>query len=69
MSDGGRRVPRPLALARTGRTLRCCLQARGHLHAFPGRRLCAPGAAADPAVRLPQKMNVHLVIIIIVHCF
>eukprot|EP00959_Pyramimonas_sp_CCMP1952_P196875 4116433-Pyramimonas_sp.AAC.1 len=39
-SDGGRRVPRPLALARRGRPLR--------------RRLCAPGAAASPAARLPQ---------------
>eukprot|EP00959_Pyramimonas_sp_CCMP1952_P438034 9170348-Pyramimonas_sp.AAC.1 len=39
MSDGGRRVPRPLALAPTGRKLR--------------RRLRAPGTLASPAARLP----------------
>eukprot|EP00959_Pyramimonas_sp_CCMP1952_P093876 1963962-Pyramimonas_sp.AAC.1 len=33
-SDGGRRAPRPLALAQTGRTLRFCQQARGNLHSF-----------------------------------
>eukprot|EP00959_Pyramimonas_sp_CCMP1952_P031036 650971-Pyramimonas_sp.AAC.1 len=49
MGHGGRRVPWPLALARACRTL--------------GRRLCAPGAAADPAVRLPQKKNAHLIIL------
>eukprot|EP00959_Pyramimonas_sp_CCMP1952_P195885 4095205-Pyramimonas_sp.AAC.1 len=30
MSDGGRRAPRPAALAQTGRTLRCCHQVRGN---------------------------------------
>eukprot|EP00959_Pyramimonas_sp_CCMP1952_P226676 4739627-Pyramimonas_sp.AAC.1 len=40
ISDGGRRAPRPLALAPTGRTLR--------------RRLCAPGTVASPAARLPR---------------
>eukprot|EP00959_Pyramimonas_sp_CCMP1952_P113586 2374272-Pyramimonas_sp.AAC.3 len=61
MSDGGRRAPRPLAPAQTGRTLRCCLQARGHLHIFPRRRLRAPGAAVGPAARPPQKMIAHLI--------
>eukprot|EP00959_Pyramimonas_sp_CCMP1952_P186109 3891822-Pyramimonas_sp.AAC.1 len=54
MSDGGRRVPRPFALAQTGRTLRFCRQVQGNLHTSPRRWLCAPGALASPAARPPE---------------
>eukprot|EP00959_Pyramimonas_sp_CCMP1952_P201137 4206374-Pyramimonas_sp.AAC.1 len=53
-SDGGRRAPRPLALARTGRALMYCQHARGNLHSFPRRQLCVPGTVARPAARLPR---------------
>eukprot|EP00959_Pyramimonas_sp_CCMP1952_P340555 7133020-Pyramimonas_sp.AAC.1 len=52
MSDGGRRVPRPPALAPTGRTCGLCHLARGNPHSFLRRGLCAPGTLASPAVRL-----------------
>eukprot|EP00959_Pyramimonas_sp_CCMP1952_P256647 5361495-Pyramimonas_sp.AAC.1 len=77
MSNGGRRVPRPPALAPTGRTLGFCHLARGNLHSFLRRWLRAQGALASPAARLPrtavdpavwplQHLNDHRIIVILV---
>eukprot|EP00959_Pyramimonas_sp_CCMP1952_P147263 3081966-Pyramimonas_sp.AAC.1 len=54
MCDGGRRVPRPLALAPTGRTLSFCRLARRNLHTFPRRPPCAPRTWAGPVARPPE---------------
>eukprot|EP00959_Pyramimonas_sp_CCMP1952_P327953 6866061-Pyramimonas_sp.AAC.1 len=78
MSDGGRRAPRPPALAQTGRKRRCCHRVRGNLHSLPRRRLRAPGAVASPAAWLArtavdlaawplQKKSAHRSMIILMH--
>eukprot|EP00959_Pyramimonas_sp_CCMP1952_P398132 8341742-Pyramimonas_sp.AAC.1 len=81
MSDGGRREPRPLALASTCRTLRFYRLAvwRGEPSYFsPGAGCAIQGHGQGSAVRLPrtavdpaawplQQIHAHHIIIILVH--